>query len=375
LSQAAGVLPRSVGPTAAPTSTAVRRRVCVISEDLAGVLDEGKKKFAFELAQALGRQHDVALLTTRGSLSAATAGEARPSRTFLSKRLRDDLVNHRPEVIVYLALSSTGFATFLRCRVLKSYCPGARVVLIGLQPRHHNFLQRRLIRHLAPDLICVQSTDSQRYLERLGCRVELLPSGVDLARFQPASPARRRELKVSHGFDPDRPVALHVGHLQSGRGVRVLSQLAAADRCQVALVASSSTDHEPGLAEELRAAGVIVMTHYLPHVEQLYQLADCYVFPVLSALNSIETPLSVLEAFACDLPVATTRFGGLPRLFEHKAWSGLVFVDSPDELAAEALRLCRSDLPGNRALALSYSWDAIGDSLLERAISATGGQT
>ena len=33
-------------------------------------------------------------------------------------------------------------------------------------------------------------------------------------------------------------------------------------------------------------------------IEELYQLADCYLFPVASTDNCIGVPLSVLEAFA-----------------------------------------------------------------------------
>ncbi|HEV8636730.1 MAG TPA: glycosyltransferase [Chloroflexota bacterium] len=361
-------------PSAELAAPAARRRVCIISEDFPGVLDEGKKKFAFELARALAGQHDALALTTRGVPAFTAAAEASPSRTFLNRRLRAELVRHRPEIIVYLALSSTGFGTFLRCRLLKAYCPRARVVLIGLQPRRHTRLQQRLIRHLAPDLVCVQTPGSKRYVESLGCRVELLPSGVDVERFQPVTPARRRELKASRGLDPDLPVALHVGHMQAGRGVRLLAELAAAKLCQVVLVVSSSTVQEPELDRELREAGVVVLSSYQPDVEQLYQLADCYVFPVpvVSTLNSIEVPLSVLEAFACELPVVTSRFGGLPLLFERHAWAGLVFADSPPAIVAETLRLCRSGLRGNRSLAEACSWEAIASGLLERVLNRLG---
>ncbi|HEX5501561.1 MAG TPA: glycosyltransferase family 4 protein [Thermomicrobiales bacterium] len=352
------------------TTSGLRRRVCVLSEDLSGAPDEGVKKFTLALADALARNHEVALLSTRGPVTAAGAAVVPAPRTFLSRPLRAALARRRPEVLIYAARSSATLLAFLRCRVLRAYCPRATVVLVSLQARRHPRWQRRAIRSLAPDLICAQSPASRDYLAGLGCGVALLPSGVDVETFRPVEAARRRELRARYGLRADRPVALHVGHLQPGRGIRALADLAARGACQVVLVTSSSTAYEAaaGLAEELRAAGVVVLTDYLPHVEHLYQLADCYVFPVASTDNAIEVPLSVLEALACDLPVATTRFGGLPRLFDQAAHPGLVFADTPAALVDAAERLCRTAPAGTRELVLPYSWGAVAAGVLDQAL-------
>jgi glycosyltransferase involved in cell wall biosynthesis len=249
---------------------------------------------------------------------------------------------------------------------LRRYCPRACIVLLGLQPRYHSRLQRRIIPFLAPDLVCVQSRSSQAYLQQLGCSVMLLPSGVDLSIFRPASVERRRALRVLYGLRTDQPVALHVGHLQPGRNIEVLADLAARGNWQVVLVASSSLDQLPELGARLRRTGVRVVAGYQPAIEQLYQLADVYLFPVVSTNNAIEVPLSVLEAFACDLPVATTRFGGLPRLFEAHGCSGLRFVDSPAQLVSAAEQLCRSAPAGTRVLAAPFGWERVASALLEQ---------
>jgi glycosyltransferase involved in cell wall biosynthesis len=351
---------------AAPIGGAVRRRVCILSEDLSGPPDEGVKKLALAVAEAIGQRHELTVLSTRG---AAAGGRLVPaSRTFLTGGLRRELRRLRPEILVYVASSSTTFMTFLRCRVLRAFCPGARLVLVGLQARRHGRLQRRLIGRLAPDVVFVQSPATAQHLERLGCTVALLPSGVDLKTFRPASPGEKGRLRAQYGLRQDVPIVLHVGHLKRGRNVGVLADLAARGDCQVVLVASSSTTQEAELADELRRAGVVVRTAYEPHVEQLYKLADSYLFPVHSTDNAIELPLSVLEAFACDLPVATTRFGGLPRLFDGCAVPGLVFVDTQEGLVDQALSLARMGAGGTRPLALPYAWEAVADNLIERAL-------
>jgi glycosyltransferase involved in cell wall biosynthesis len=356
-------------PSASARATQ-RRRVCIVGEDLSGPPDEGLKKFVHQLARTWRREHDLSLVSVSRDLAWSGAERVPGSRTFVSGRLHRALASRKPEVLVYAPRSSTTFMAFVRGRVLRSYCRRARIVMLGLQPRHHSRVERRLIRYLAPDLVCVQTRSSQAYLQRLGCSTMLLPSGVDLHTFRPAPVERRVVLRAQYGLRADQPVVLHVGHLQPGRNLGVLADLAARGTCQVVLVTSSSLEQVPELALSLRRAGVHVWSEYQPSIEQLYQLADVYLFPVLSSDNAIEVPLSVLEAFACDLAVATTRFGGLPLLFETPGSAGLRFVDSPAELVHAAEQLLRSAPAGTRALAAPFGWEQIAATLLERAAGA-----
>lgn len=349
------------------------RRVCVLSDDLSGVADEGAKKWTVAIAAALRERHDVALLSTRGPSALPEVHVTPSGRSFLGGALRAELRARRPDVLVYAARASATFSSFLRARLLKAYCPGAQVILLGFQTRRHAAWQRPLIRALAPDLVAVQSEANRAYVERLGCRVAILPSGVDLDTFRPISPERKALLRAAYGLNPERPVVLHIGHLEAQRGIGVLADLATRDECQVVLVTSSTTAHEAqhDLGQRLRQAGVIVLTDYQPRVEELYQLADCYVFPVRSTDNAIEAPLSVLEALACDLPVVSTRFGGLPRLFAGADHPGLVFIDTPDELVNAAGWLCRAAVSGARTLVEPYGWDRVAEALL-RAVDDAG---
>lgn len=348
---------------------ATRRRVCVVSEVLSGAPDEGLKKFTLSVGSALLEMHDVTCVSTAAGPPLPGVHQVPAPRTFLSPRLRSVLVEAAPHVLIYAARSSTTLMTFARARVLKAYCPGASVVVLGFQARRHSVLQQRLIRRLTPDLVCVQSPASKEYLEALGCQAVLIPSGVDLGTFHPVDLGQRRALRAEHHLLNDIPVVLHVGHLQPGRNIRILADLAARGTCQVVLVTSSSLEQQPQLAHELRAAGVVVITSYVPRIEQLYQLADCYLFTVESSNNAIEVPLSVLEALACDLPVVTTRFGGLPALFEQHPRPGLVFADSTGDLLDAAERLALSGVRGTRSLAAPYAWPTVASRLVQQALS------
>jgi len=339
------------------------------------------RKSTLALAGALSRRHDVSILAAEPALGTGAEIPVQPAtgmaageihivatnRTFLGGGLRRELERLDPDVLVYAARSSTTFMAFLRCMVLRVFRPRTTQVLVGMQRRVHPRWQRPFLRYLAPHLICVQSEESRRYLSSQGCRVIRLPSGIDLDTYRPASPETRARLREEYGFSADVPVVLHVGHLKKSRGVHVLASLASSGACAVVLVASSSTVQDQRMANALREAGVRLFTEYVPAIHELYQLADCYVFPVQSADDAIEVPLSVLEAFACDLPVVTTRFGDLPALFDRPDMrSGVVFVETPVELCAEAARMSRawSGGAGTRPLALPYSWDAVAERLL-----------
>jgi glycosyltransferase involved in cell wall biosynthesis len=190
---------------------------------------------------------------------------------------------------------------------------------------------------------------------------------VDVDTFRPVASERRRQLQAHYGVSADMPVVLHVGHLKAGRGIGVLAELAQQRACQVVLVTSSSTAQDRELGHKLSMAGVKVVSEYQPHVEHWYQLADCYVFPVESDQHAIGVPLSVLEALACDLPVITTRFGGLPEVFKQ-THPGLVFVDSRAAIIREAVAMCGCPQNGTRALALPFSWPTLAAKLLEQVL-------
>jgi glycosyltransferase involved in cell wall biosynthesis len=183
---------------------------------------------------------------------------------------------------------------------------------------------------------------------------------VDVGRFVPASPARKRRLREKHGIARDRLVILHVGPLIRRRHVELLAGLQNVER-QVMIVGRMPVDQQ--VHKALLEAGCIVLTEYVEHIEELYALADCYVFPTPPAHRgaSIEMPLSVLEAMSCNLPVFTTRFGALPRAFDEG--EGLVFVDSDDDLAGELHRVVNGLEPRTRDKVLLYSWDSVVDSL------------
>jgi glycosyltransferase involved in cell wall biosynthesis len=175
-----------------------------------------------------------------------------------------------------------------------------------------------MMRALGPDLILTQAHDTEQFYQSLGLQTHYLPNGVDTRRFAGVSRDERARLRRQYELPATRRIVLHVGHLKRRRNVTDLTILQDSDT-QVLIVTSPTTQPDPGVREELEQAGVLVWSHYLPRIEELYQMADVYVFPVDDREHCIEMPLSVMEAAAVGLPIVSKAFGALPRIYPERS--------------------------------------------------------
>jgi len=93
-----------------------------------------------------------------------------------------------------------------------------------------------------------------------------------------------------------------------------------------------------------------------------YDQADVY----LNASDIDNMPNSIIESFACGLPVVTTRAGGIPYVVEHERNGLLVDCGDHEGLAAAALRLLDEPALAQRVIAeglrdveQQYTWEAV----------------
>ncbi|HET9799807.1 MAG TPA: glycosyltransferase family 4 protein [Gemmatimonadaceae bacterium] len=93
-----------------------------------------------------------------------------------------------------------------------------------------------------------------------------------------------------------------------------------------------------------------------------YDAADVY----LNASNIDNMPNSIIEAFACGLPVVTSRAGGIPYLVEHERNGLLVDCENHEALATAAMRLLDDEQLAQRVIAEGladverrYTWAAV----------------
>lgn len=95
-----------------------------------------------------------------------------------------------------------------------------------------------------------------------------------------------------------------------------------------------------------------------------YDEADVY----LNASDIDNMPNSIIEAFACGLPVVTSRAGGIPYVVEHERNGLMVDCGDHEALAGAALRLIddpalaqRLISEGRRDVDGQYTWNAVSD--------------
>jgi glycosyltransferase involved in cell wall biosynthesis len=184
-------------------------------------------------------------------------------------------------------------------------------------------------------------------------RIHRIPNGIDLERFRPPNPGEGEALRRELGLPPEGPLVLYTGRLVSYKGLSDLldawaSVAARHGHAHLILVGSGGADiHD--CEEELRGrvrkeglGGRVRFAGEVSDVVPWLRAADVFAFPSRHEAFG----LSVVEAMACGLPVATTTAGGLADVVSPGA--GAVPVPPDDaEALAEALDRLLSD-PGER---------------------------
>lgn len=151
-------------------------------------------------------------------------------------------------------------------------------------------------------------------------RVHLLPNGVDLARFQPASAPSARPFTVGTvgGLRPEKDHASLLQAMARLPNVRLVVVGGGALAAPLAAMA-----HALGIADRVTWRGPVADT------------APCYRDFDLFALSSRteQLPLVLLEAMACALPVVATDVGDVRATLPASATAFVVPAGQPAALA------------------------------------------
>ena len=314
-------------------------RIAILS-NYTGARDEGMMNLAFHFANELAKSHQVFHVNARRSL--------------LSKKFWYELKSLHPQIIHVILRPS--IVTLAITRILHFYCRDSKIVMSSVQPPLQSSLIRKFIPLLKPDLLLVQSDATQRVFADAGCNVTFVPSGVDISKF---APRRDKEaLREKYLVDKDSFVLLHVGPILKGRNLQPFFSLQGRDNYQVLLVTGMSFEPDWELYRSLEKQGCLIRRGYCANLEEIYGLADCYLFPTINPSNAIAFPMTVLEAMSCNLPVVSAKFGALPQVFQEG--DGLYFVEDGQDFAACLEKVKNSNAPvKTREKVLPYSWQNI----------------
>lgn len=310
--------------------------------------DEGMKIFALQMYKELSNHHHVIHINIRDNL--------------FNKSFWFELKKFNPDVIHFFL--RPGLVTLGLAKIAKIYCQDAKLVISALQPPLNRSLIQYWIPLLKPDLMLIQSDETEDVLNSYGCKTIFLPSGVDTTKFTQADNDLKERLRKKYNIGKKKFVLLHVGHINRGRNLKVFKAINQNNRdLEIIIVGSPNTfNFDNDIYLELKANMCNIWRDYLENIEEVYQIADCYVFPTKDKSYAIEIPLSILEAMACNLPIITTNFGGLSRIFKEE--NGFFFMKDEDDIGNKLENLRNNDLEiKTRDMVLFLSWYNIAQNL------------
>lgn len=321
-------------------------RICILG-DFSGNHDEGMKNVAFQLAKGLSKDYKVLTLNIKDIFKI----------NFWKK-----LNAFNPQIFHYTQGPTIFSLIILKIMSLRFSDSKTVISAIHTHPHLFSFL-RILIPLFKPDLVLVQSHETEKLFVDSGCKTKFLPNGINLEKFRPISIDTKKNLRMKYGIDLQKFVILHVGTIKKGRNIQVLKDLQKGDY-QVLIVGTTTIPVEKDVQHDLEKSGCLIWIKYFQNINEIYALSDCYVFPVppTNRLDCIELSLSDIEAMACNLPVISTKFGGLTRIFDEG--DGLILIDNDSDIY-KALKIIQSGTIQikTREKVLAYSWENIIEEL------------
>lgn len=319
-------------------------KICLLGETR-GNMDEGMRNISYLIARHLEVKHELLFLDLRDILS---IGFWREIRVF------------NPDIIHYLHGPTIKSFVITKTLAIYSGCP--KTIMSAMRP----IILRPfawLLLLFKPNIILTQSSESESLFQRWGVKTKFFPSGVDVNRFAPVSGCEKKQLRKKYNLDEDGFYILHVGSIKEGRNITFLQQFQGNGNNIIIIGAGNSVD--PQIYDSLSKSGCTVILKYIEDIQEIYNLSDCYIYPTVvsydllgrATADSIEMPLTVLEAMACNLPVITTRFGALPRIFE--SGDGLYFIQTSEEVNDAITRIKSGAVSKTREKVMAVSHENI----------------
>ena len=199
----------------------------------------------------------------------------------------------------------------------------------------------------------------QRVFAKYGLLAEVIPNIIDLSRFAPSLPrafGQAPHLVVTRNLEPIYDIAM---------AIRAFARVQKTFSAAQLTIAGSGAElaRLQALAADLGLNNAVIFSGRIENADipQLYASADCLINP--STVDNM--PISILEAFASGVPVASTCAGGIPDMLEHGVSGLLVPVGDDAAMAREVLRILQSPplADGLRRAGLAeaekYSWPKV----------------
>lgn len=327
----------------------------IISDCLTDNADEGTIKIASKIARLLKKKNQAKIFelnkTSSFSDKTFTVG-----KSGISKKLLAELSKCKGNVL-YIPNASMTLNTCLKVCIL-SLLSRKKVFLLPVYRREVNKKMRMLLAMSKVEIIALSEESFRVYRDCLPNKVHYVKAGVDTLQFTEIDSKQRKALREKFGYSDTDTVVLHTGHMVEARNIRKLMDL---DKSfKIVLIISTSTRWDENLYNDLKQCPNIKIIHeYIPKIEEYFQMADVYYFPV-EDIGCVDVPLSVLEAAACGTPIVTTPYGELKAFKETESFRFINdFAESNDLIGS--VKENREN--NNRNQILEYDWNHVVERL------------
>lgn len=342
----------------------MRKQIAIIADKLTLPIDEGLKKLTYKMMEYGLKRNDVDVYNSPEDIALSGVTLYHANKLMKSAEIKSLLNKKKYTDIYYIPEASTTFYSFVRAIIIQIQAPsGAFVHIVSCQRRKLKVWQKIIVKLIWRNEVVTFSRSAEKYFRDMNIKTYCCTNGVDCSIYKPIDKEQKDILRIKYNIPRDRKIVLHVGHVRKTRNIAILEKLQD-NGLQVIVVGSTSMAYEEDLASDLKSKGVIIIGEFIPHIEELYQLSDLYIFPVELHYAAIEFPLSILEAMACELPILTTRFGALPDTFTET--DVFKYYDTPDEMVQYAQCLVKQDGKENRRIVQEkFTWEKVFEKMIK----------
>ncbi len=205
--------------------------------------------------------------------------------------------------------------------------------------------------------------------------VHVIPNGVAVDEYRPATAAEKRHAREELGLPDDGPVILYYGHLTPWKGAHVLVEAIphiaeAHPDAHFVIAHTPYGNHADALRASLRNAGAADRVTWIgnTHVPTLLHAADLGVVPMVGAVGTACHPNVVLEYMGAGVPIIASDCGSIPEAVVHGRTGLLAEPGNPADLAAKLSDLLsdagirETMAKASRARALeTFAWPGIAE--------------
>lgn len=283
-------------------------KICVVS-NFSDNFDEGLRNVARSLYAALKKNHDVKKVNYYSIRDLLSIRQFNPN-------------------IIHFVLSPTVYGLAL-AKFTSLLNKNSKTIISATNCSIPEWRILKILKFLKVDLVLVQTKETENFFKSLGFPTKFLFNSVDTDKFRPMDDSQKQKLRIKYQIPLDKVVLLHVASLTRQRNLEMLMEIQD-EKNQVLIIGRENEKIDLNVFQKLNKKGCKVWLKHFQNIEEVYNLSDCYVFPSKEKNACIETPLSVLEAMSCNLPVITTKFGSIPILFQEE--KGLFFIEEPRDI-------------------------------------------